>query len=112
VKCGRTSVDDFLNKLGNSSTGSPLLGEFCDLCLGRNFASDEKPEESFWKRFRSTRCFGKLSLAFWNGLAAESNSFLCLNVKMTREHRENISRTSIENGTIPDEGGKTTHTTE
>ena len=45
---GRASVDDFLDKLGESATGGPILGEFGNLLGGRDLASEEEPEETLW----------------------------------------------------------------
>jgi hypothetical protein len=49
VESGGASVEDLLNELGESGTGSPLLGESLDLLLGGDLTGDEEPEETFGK---------------------------------------------------------------
>ena len=77
MKCGRTSVDDFLNKLGNSGTGSPLLGECSDLLLGGNLTGDEEPEKRLRQGLGATRSLGEQLLALRDGLATEADALLC-----------------------------------
>jgi len=94
VQIGGASVQELLNELGESSTGSPVLAERLDLIGSGNFASEEKPENSFWEGLRSTRGLGEYITDFRNGLAAEADTFL-----------------GVEDGAFPEEGGETTHTT-
>lgn len=47
VKVGRAVVDQLLDELGDVGAGGPLGGQVADLLLGRDLASQEKPEETF-----------------------------------------------------------------
>jgi hypothetical protein len=46
VEVGRAAVDELLDELGDIGSGRPLGREITDLLLGRDFTSQEKPEEA------------------------------------------------------------------
>jgi hypothetical protein len=94
VKSRRTPVQDVLDKLGDRGTSSPVFGKLVNLLLSGDFTGDQKPKETFGKGFRSTGGLGEEVLAFRDSLATETNTLL-----------------SIQNGAVPDESWKTTHTT-
>jgi hypothetical protein len=76
VKSGWASVKELLYEFRNGGTGSPVLGELCNLLLSGNFTSDEQPEKSFRERLRPTGSLGKKLLALGNSLATEADALL------------------------------------
>ena len=70
------AVDQLLDELGNIGASGPVGGEVADLLLGRNLASEKKPEEAFRKRLLATRGLGKDFLAL-RDLGEVSNLFNC-----------------------------------
>lgn len=74
----RASVKDFLDKLGNGGTGSPVAGELLDLLLGGDLAGNEEPEETFREGFGTTGGFRKQILALRDSLATEADTLLCV----------------------------------
>jgi hypothetical protein len=76
VESGRASVEQLLNKLGDSGTSSPVLGKSSDLLLRGDLTSDEEPEEGLGKGLGATGGLGEQLLAFGNGLAAETDALL------------------------------------
>jgi hypothetical protein len=47
VEVGRAVVDQLLDELGKVGAGGPVSREVADLLLGRDLASQEKPEETW-----------------------------------------------------------------
>ena len=108
----RAAVENLLDEGGEGGAGSPVLGEGGDLLLRRHLAGEEKPEETLGKGLRPTGGLGEGLLALGDGLATEANALLCWGKLPDRRRKKNgMPRTSIENGTVPDEGGETTHAT-
>jgi hypothetical protein len=60
------TVDELLDKFGELRAGGPFCRKIANLLFRWNFASQQKPEETFWKWLRSTWCLRKLFLAFWD----------------------------------------------
>lgn len=58
MESGRATVEDFLDKFGELSTGSPFLAKCLGLLGGRDFTSKKEPEKSFGKRLCATGCCG------------------------------------------------------
>ena len=115
VEGGRAAVEDLLDEGGEGRAGSPVLGEGGDLLLGGDLAGEEEPEETLGQRLRPTGGLGEGLLALGDGLATEANALLCVGgwgkLPDRRRKKNGMPRTSIENGTVPDEGGETTHAT-
>jgi hypothetical protein len=60
------AVDKLFDELGNLGSGSPLGGQIANLLLRRDLASQEKPEETFWKGLGATDSLGEDILALGN----------------------------------------------
>jgi hypothetical protein len=89
-----TTVNEFLNKFRNLSTGSPFSRETLDLIVGGDLTSDEQPEERLGEGLTTLLSTRKDLLTIGDGQTTETDTFL-----------------SIENGTFPDKTLNTTHTT-
>jgi hypothetical protein len=87
------SVNQFLDKLGNLGSGSPLLRQSLDLLGGRDFTSQKQPEQGLGKGLGSTRSSWELGLAFGDSLSSESNTLV-----------------GVENGSFPNKTLDTPHT--
>lgn len=59
-------VEELKDVVGDLGGLSPLGGESANLSLGRDLASQEKPEETFWERLGATRGLGEEFLALWD----------------------------------------------
>lgn len=86
VQVVRAAVDELGDEAGEVAASGPLGGQVADLLLRRDLASEEKPEETLWERLLATGSLWKKLLAFWDGLAAETNTLL-----------------GVEDGTLPDQ---------
>lgn len=71
----------------------PLLAELLDLGLGWDLAGDEEPEETLWQWLAALLGGGKELLAFWDGVALESDAL-----------------DWVEHGGLPDHGLHASHT--
>jgi hypothetical protein len=87
------SVNQFLDKLGNLGSGSPLLRQSLDLLGGRDFTSQKQPEQGLGKGLGSTRSSWELGLAFGDSLSSESNTLV-----------------GVQNGSFPNKTLDTPHT--
>ena len=76
VQSVRTPVNQFLHKLRDLRSSGPLLGQRVDLSLCRDLASEEEPEKTLGKGLRAPRSGRELFLAFGDGEASESDTFL------------------------------------
>ncbi len=76
VKRRRASVKDLLHEFGNGGTSCPIFGQLCDLLLGGDFSSNQKPEKGLRKRFSAAWSLRKLVLDIGDGLAAETDALL------------------------------------
>jgi len=89
-----TSVNQLFDEFGDSSPSGPFLGETLDLLLGGYFSSKEQPEEGLGKGLGSTGGGRELFLAFRDGLASESDTFV-----------------GVKDGSFPDKALDPSHTT-
>jgi hypothetical protein len=99
VESAGAAVDELLNELGDIGTGSPLGGEVTDLLLGRNLASQQKPEETLGQRLLTTGSLGKKLLDLGDldlsvsCLSAFNALFLSLTVRPRKRIPSSESRT-------------------
>lgn len=89
-----TTVNEFLNKLGDVRTSSPFSRERLDLLFSGDFTGNEQPEKRFGKRLTTFFSTRKGLLTIRDGQTTETDTFL-----------------SIEDGTFPNKTLDTTHTT-
>lgn len=94
VQVRRRSVDQFLNVLWQSRSGSQLLRESFGLGLGWHLTSQQQPEQSLWQWLIAAWSLWQLLLDVWNGSASETNT---------------LNR--VQDRTFPDKALDTTHTT-
>jgi hypothetical protein len=94
VEVAWAAVDELLDELWNIGAGSPLSREIADLLLTWDLTGQKEPEETFWEWLLATWSLWEKLLAFWDGLASETDTLL-----------------GVENGTLPDERLDTTGTT-
>ncbi len=91
MKVSRAAVDQLLHELGDIGAGGPFGRQIAHLLLGRNLASQQKPEEAYplaWTTGQlSTSAYLRAKapcrqglweelLAFGNRLSTESNALL------------------------------------
>lgn len=84
-------VDDVL---GEGTAGVELLGKRLDLLLGGDLTSEKEPEQTLRKGLLTTLGLGQLGRALGDGQTAEADTLI-----------------GVQNGTLPNQGGDTTHTT-
>lgn len=94
VQVRRRSVDQVLDVLWQSGSGSQLLGESLGLSVSWNLTSKQQPEQSLRQWFLSTRSLWQLLLDVRDGSASETDTL-----------------DWVQDGTFPDETLDTTHTT-
>ena len=83
------SVNQLLDEFRDSGSGGPLLRQTLGLFSSWDLTSEEEPEKSLWQWLLTTWCGWKLSLAFWDSEASESDTLV-----------------GIKNGSFPDQSLK------
>lgn len=94
VEGGWGSVNEVLDVLGELRAGVELSRESLDLSGGGDLTSQKKPEETFGKGFFTALGLGELLLEIRDGSTSESDTLI-----------------RVKDGTLPNEGLDTTHTT-
>jgi hypothetical protein len=98
VERRRASVQNFLDEFRDGRTSSPVFRQFSNLFLGRYFPSNQKPEKAFGQRLRAAWCPGEKFLAFWDRLATETNTLICVHVSdCFKKHGPTGMRTCVQN---------------